>query len=159
MFLRVSARSGKVNLNNLKWVLKNKGEKVRARFVEREIKKAKSEDEKFEPSDVFSAMPPLESLKALVSHVMTQRTDKRGQNLVLSLFDVSRAHFYSVCERDVYVAPLSELHRPGLLANSTRQCTGRKMRAMHGRNCGANTSAAMALSSVQAIRRCGDQSL
>ena len=36
---------------SLKWVLKNKGEKVRARLVVREIKKAKSEDEKLEPSD------------------------------------------------------------------------------------------------------------
>ena len=38
---------------SLKWVLKNKGEKVRARLVVREIKKAKSEGEKLEPSDVF----------------------------------------------------------------------------------------------------------
>ena len=45
----------------------------------REIKKAKSEDEKFEPSDVFSAIPPVESLKALVSHVMTERVGKRGR--------------------------------------------------------------------------------
>ena len=29
--------------------------------------KAKSQYEKLEPSDVFSAMPPVESLKALVS--------------------------------------------------------------------------------------------
>ena len=65
-----------------------------ARLVVREIKKAKSEYEKLEPSDVFSAMPLVESLKALVSHVMTERVDKRGRILVLALFDVSRAHFY-----------------------------------------------------------------
>ena len=52
------------------------------------IKKAKSEYEKLEPSDVFSAV---ESLKALV--VMTERVDKRGRVLVLAVFDVSRAHF------------------------------------------------------------------
>ena len=63
----------------------------------REIKRAKSEDEKLDPSDVFSAMPPVESLKALVSHVLTERVDKRGRNMVLSVFDVSRAHFYGVC--------------------------------------------------------------
>ena len=72
---------------SLKWVLKNKGEKVRARLVVREIKKTKSEYEKLEPSDVFSAMPPVESLKALVSHVMTERVDKRGRILVLAVFD------------------------------------------------------------------------
>ena len=63
----------------------------------REINKAKSEDENLEPSDVFSAMPPVESLKALVSHVMTERVARRGRNLVLAVFDVSRAHFYGVC--------------------------------------------------------------
>ena len=83
----------------------------------REIKKVKSEYEKLEPNDVFSAMPPVESLKALVSHVMTERVDKRGRILVLAVFDVSRAHFYGVCERDVYVEPpAAELHRPGLVA-------------------------------------------
>ena len=81
----------------LKRFLKNKGEKVRARLVVREIKKAKSEDEKLQPSDVFSAMPPVESLKALVSHVVTERVDKRGRTLVLAVFDGSRAHFYGVC--------------------------------------------------------------
>ena len=81
---------------SLKWVLKNKGDKVRARLVVGEIKKAKSEDEKLEPSDVFSAMPPVESLKAMVSHVMTERVDRRGRNLVLAVFDVSRAHLDGV---------------------------------------------------------------
>ena len=52
-------------LHSLKWVLKNKGEKVRARLVVREIEKARSEDEKLEASDEFSAMPPVKSLKAL----------------------------------------------------------------------------------------------
>ena len=84
---------------------KNKGENVRARLVLREIKKAKSENEKLEPSDVFSVMPPVESLKALVSHVMTERVDRRGQILVLAVSYVSRTHFYGVCERDVYVEP------------------------------------------------------
>ena len=35
---------------------------------------------------------------------------------MLAVFDVSRAHFYCVCERDVYVEPPSELHHPGLVA-------------------------------------------
>ena len=109
---------------SLKWVLKNKGEKVRARLVVREIKKAKSEYEKLEPSDVFSAMPPVESLMALVSHVMTERVDKRGRILVLAVFDVSRAHFYGVCERDVYVEPPAELHRSGLVAKLNKTMYG-----------------------------------
>ena len=67
-------------LSSLKWVLKKKEEKVGARLVVREIKKAKSEDENLEPSDLFSAMPPVESLNALVSHVMTERVGRRGRN-------------------------------------------------------------------------------
>ncbi len=56
----------------LKWVLVNKGDKVRARLVAREVKRAKTEEERLEPNDVFSAMPPVESLKALVSYMMTE---------------------------------------------------------------------------------------
>ena len=98
--------------------------KVRARLVVREIKKAKSEDEKLEPSDVLSAMPPVESLKGLVSHVVTERVGKRGRTLVLAVFDGSRAHFSGVCEPDVYVEPPSELHRPGLVAKLNKTMYG-----------------------------------
>ena len=111
---------------SLKWVLKNKGENVRARLVVREIKRAKSEYEKLEPSDLFSAMAPVESLKASVSHVMTERVDKRGRIVVFAVFDVSRAHSYGVCERDVYVEPLAELHRPGLVAKLDKTVYGTK---------------------------------
>ena len=90
----------------------------------REIKKAESEYEKLEPSDVFSAIPPIERKKALVSHVMTERIDKRGQNLVLAAFDASRAHFYGMCERDVHVEAPSELHRPGLVAKLNKTMYG-----------------------------------
>eukprot|EP00971_Amphidinium_carterae_P160374 3179487-Amphidinium_carterae.1 len=57
---------------------KNKGDKVKSRIVVREIKRAQTEEEKLEPKDV-SAMPPVESLKALVSYVMTEQTDKYMQ--------------------------------------------------------------------------------
>ena len=78
--------------------LKCKGEKVRARLVVREIKKPKSEDEKLEPSDVFSAMPQWRNM----------------------------AHFMGVCvcERDVYVEPPSEIHRPGLVAKLDKTMYG-----------------------------------
>ena len=98
-------------------------------------------------------------LKALVSHVMTERVDKRGRILVLAVFDVSRAHFYGVCERDVHVEPPAELHRPGLVAKLNKTMYERKMQATHGRSCGVNIFATMALSLVQAILHCTDQSL
>ena len=69
-------------------------------------------------------MPPVESLKALVGHVMTERVDKRGRILVLAVFEVSRAHFYGVSERDFYVEPPAELHRPGLVAKLNKTVYG-----------------------------------
>ena len=85
-------------LSSLKWVLKNKGEEVRARLVVRErSRKPNLKTRSSNTSDLFSAMPPVESLKALVSHVMTERVDRRGRNLVLAVFDVSRAHIHGVC--------------------------------------------------------------
>ena len=109
---------------SLKWVLKNLGEGVRAPLGVREIKKSTTEDEKLEPCDVFSAKPPVESLTALVSHVMTERVGRRGRNLVLEVFDVPKPHFYGVCERDVYVEPPSELHRPGFVGKLNKTMYG-----------------------------------
>ena len=43
---------------------------------------------------------------------------------MLAVFDVSRAHFYGVCERDVYVEPPAELHRPGLVAKLNKTMYG-----------------------------------
>ncbi|CAK0892249.1 unnamed protein product, partial [Prorocentrum cordatum] len=81
-------------------------------------------EEKLEPSDVISAMPLVESLKELVSHVMTERFDQRGRRLALAVFDASRAHFYGTCERDVYVQPLAEPHRPGFVAKLNKTMYG-----------------------------------
>ena len=99
-------------------VLKNKGEKVRARLVVTEIKKAKSEYEKLEPSDVFSAMPPVESLKALVSH-------NEDEFWFLQCLTYQK-RIFTECERDVYVEPLAELHRPGLVAKLNKTMHGTK---------------------------------
>ena len=55
---------------------------------------------------------------------MTERSDRRGQNLVLSVFDVSRALFYDVRERDVYVEPHLELHRPGFVGKLNKTVYG-----------------------------------
>ena len=99
-------------------------------------------------------MPPVEGLEALVGQLMTERVDRRGRNLVLAVFDGSRAHCYGVCERDVFVKPPSELHRPGLVAKLNKTIYG-----MQDASNSSNTSAAVALGSVQAIQRCTDQTL
>ena len=56
--------------------------------------------------------------------MFTERVDKRGRTLVLAVFDVSRAHLYGVRERDVYVEPPAELHRPGLVAKLDKTMYG-----------------------------------
>ena len=72
--------------------------KVRGRLVVREIKKAKSEYEKLDTSDVSSAMPPVESLKAFISHVMTERVGKRGRILVSCSVRRIERTFTECCE-------------------------------------------------------------
>ena len=80
-------------------------------------------------------MPPVESLKAVVSHVMTERVDKRGRTLVLAVFDVSRAHFDGVCVNMMFTwNHLQSYIVLDLWQSSTIRCTERKMRAMLGRN-------------------------
>ena len=82
--------SGK--LLTMKWVDTRKTSGlVRSRLVVREIKKAKKEEDKLEPQEVFSSMPPVEALKALVSHMMTEQKDSAGEELVLALYDISRS--------------------------------------------------------------------
>ena len=44
--------------------------------------------------------------------------------MVLAAFDVSRAHFHGVCEREVYVEPPAELHRPRLVAKLNKTMCG-----------------------------------
>ena len=47
----------------------------RSRLVVREIKKMKKEADKLDPADVFSATPPVEALKMLISELMNESDD------------------------------------------------------------------------------------
>ena len=90
-------------LYDMKWVdVQKTTEKVISILVVREIKARKTGDEKLNAEDVFAAMPPVEGLKALVSHMQTEKRDDRGQSLELLVLDVSRAHFYGASRRKVY---------------------------------------------------------
>ena len=56
---------------------------------------------------------------------------------MLAVFDVSRAHFYGVCERDVYVEPPSELHRlKTIFGTQDESNTWQKLWGEHLRNNG-----------------------
>ena len=60
----------------MRWIDTRKADgRYRSRFVALENKAIKKEHEKIDPEDVFSSIPPIEGLKALVSHMMTQQVD------------------------------------------------------------------------------------
>ena len=104
-------------LLTLKWVDTRKSDgRYRSRLVVREIKKAKREEDKLDPSEVFSSMPPIEGLKCLISHLMTERTDPDGEPLCMKVWDVSRAHIYGIAERKVYTNLPPELAEEGFAA-------------------------------------------
>ena len=88
----------------LKWVDRNKGDQVkenyRSRLVVREIKKQHGALPVHEST---SSMPPLEAVKLLCSLAVSRRTSKRGKPLKLALYDISRAHFYGVAKRRIFV--------------------------------------------------------
>ncbi|CAK0813925.1 unnamed protein product [Prorocentrum cordatum] len=104
----------------LKWVDTNKGDaerpNYRSRLVVKEIKAKKRPDEQLEVSEVFSAMPPLEAMRSLVSLMVTWTREaplhiqeslrKKGRkpgNFKIGFFDISRAHFYGKAQRRIFV--------------------------------------------------------
>jgi hypothetical protein len=83
-------------LISTRWVDTNKGTdsnpNYRARLVAREIKR----DNRL---DLFSATPPLETMKALVS--MCAQGQEEGMRL--AVVDVKRAYFYAPARREIYI--------------------------------------------------------
>ena len=96
------ARQEGARIYDMKWIDTRKGDIVRSRLVVREIKARKGISEKLDPSTVFAAMPPVEGLKALISHMQTQKVDSKGEALEIMILDVSRAHFYGLARRRVF---------------------------------------------------------
>ncbi|CAK0809617.1 unnamed protein product, partial [Prorocentrum cordatum] len=91
----------------LKWVDTNKGDaerpNYRSRLVVKEIKAKKRPDEQLEASEVFSAMPPLEAMRSLVSLMVTWTRGRKPGNFKIGFFDISRAHFYGKAQRRIFV--------------------------------------------------------
>ena len=86
-----------------RWIDTNKGDLAspdyRSRLVGREIKT----DSRL---DLFSATPPLEVLKMLMS-VCAQ--GQRGEEpLRAAVVDIKRAYFYTETQKDMYIEILSE---------------------------------------------------
>ena len=88
----------------LKWIDRNKGDRehpnYRSRIVVREVKKQHGA---LPGHMLFSSMPPLEAVKILCSELATRKKNKKGKDLRLALYDISRAHFYGEAQREIYV--------------------------------------------------------
>jgi len=114
-------------LLDTRWVdTRKKSGLVRSRMCCREIKaRAKlSRGAGLDPEDVFSAMPPVESLKSLLALWGAKGVDVDGAELCLGVWDVSRAHFYGKAKRDLYIRLPDELAKPGFV--------GRLRKTMYG---------------------------
>ena len=71
--------------------------KVRSRWVARDFKDRKERDR----ADLFSATPPLELIRYMLSRQATRRDDGRERKSIY--IDVKKAHLMPKCEQDVYV--------------------------------------------------------
>ena len=118
---RRQANDAGVKPITVRWVDVNKGDdesmKIRSRLVGRELKvKTK---EALLAHELFSAMPPWEMIKVLLGLLvtdgipgLTQSEDDVNQDhsmtdssdeLMLGIFDISRAHFMPKAERELYI--------------------------------------------------------
>merc|ERR1712086_908052 len=82
-----------------KWLDTNKGDadspNYRSRLVGREVKYDKR-------LDMFSATPPLETLKVLIS--MCARRQHEREPCRMAVVDIKRAYFYAKARRPVFIA-------------------------------------------------------
>ena len=95
----------------------------------KDIKAAKSESEQLPQNLLFSSTPPLESMRLLCSLMSTQKLSKRGQKLKLGLWDISRAHFYGIPKRTIYIELPDE--DASYTESGEKEC-GLLMKSMYG---------------------------
>ena len=103
---------------DLIWVDKDKSvdptrKKIRSRLRAREFKtKKQGKIQRALPaSQLFSAMPPLEAVKVLVSLMMSVNLSHKGKPLKLTHYDISRAHFQGTAQRLVYIKRPEEVRQ------------------------------------------------
>jgi hypothetical protein len=99
-----------------RWVDVNKGDaatpNVRCRYVAKEIAYHKSDD-------FFAAMPPLETLRMLISRAATGRASSTGGRKIL-VIDARKAHLHATTERELFVDLPPEIRRPGFCGRLKR---------------------------------------
>ena len=125
VFEKVRRDEAQGKVLSLRWIdtVKSNGG-YRSRLVVREIKKAKRADEQMDPAEVFSSMPPIEGLKCLIGHMMTEQKNPDGEDLCMAVWDVSRAHLYGIAERTLYTNLPEELDEVGYVAKLLKTMYG-----------------------------------
>lgn len=92
---------------SLRWVDTDKGDasrpNYRSRLCVREIKKAMRKSDVPPASDLFSGMPPLESVKMLLSLFVAHNQEETKGARTLAMYDISRAHFHGVPVRRLFI--------------------------------------------------------
>ena len=127
---RAEADSRGIQPIKIRWVDVNKGlpgdrkhYNIRSRLVGKELK-AKTKGALL-AHELFSAMPPWEMVKSLLSLLVSDGVST--DDLVLGVFDISRAHFMAPASRELFV----ELPEEDRLAGE-ENFIGRLSRSMYG---------------------------
>ena len=106
--------------NNTEIIDRNKGDREHPNYRSRiDVREVKRQHGALPGHMLFSNMPPLEAVKILCSELAARKKNKKGKDLRLALYDISRAHFYGEAQRAI----TSHYHL----------CTVLKMRVMCGR--------------------------
>ena len=103
--------------------------KIRPRLCEREwkLKKQGQIQPALPASRLFSAMPPLEAAKVLVSIMMSVSLSNRGKPLKLRHCDISGAQFVGTAQRLIYIKrPAEDRQKYG------KDKVGRLVKSMYG---------------------------
>ena len=115
-------RTGKAPLK-ARWVDIDKGTRYRSRWVAKKFKGSDSEE-------WFAATPPIEALRALISHT-TSGTKKKA----LMVCDVPRAFFYAPVQHEIYVELCEEAKKTdednNMCAKQRRSMDGNKAAAQN----------------------------
>ena len=88
---------------SLRWVDTDKVDadrpNYRSRLVVREVKKATKKSDVTSAAELFSGIPPLEGVRALLSLFVSHSQEEAKGKRILAMCDISRAHFHgaSVC--------------------------------------------------------------
>ena len=112
----------------LLWIDSNKGDDAkpnyRSRVVVREVRKKGPDGRVLPDAELFSGTPPLEAMKVLGSLLVSRQTSSRGLKLKLAFWDISRAFFYGLARRDVFIE-LPDMEQDGI------HC-GQLLKSMYG---------------------------